>query len=58
MNHTSEVGKTNPGLRELKNEVGRETEEHERNSVMGAYYAAITLMTPVRPSMYPHEPSV
>ena len=23
-----------------------------------SYYAAITLTTPVRPSMYPHEPSV
>jgi len=31
MNHTSVVGKTNPCLKELNSEVGRETEEHERN---------------------------
>lgn len=31
MNHTSEVGKTNGSLKELNSEVGRETQEHERN---------------------------
>jgi len=31
MNYTNEVGKTNPGLKELNNEVGKETEEHEIN---------------------------
>jgi hypothetical protein len=31
MNHKSEIGKTNPGLKELNNKVGKETEEHEGN---------------------------
>ena len=37
---------------------GLQGNHHKGASQRLAYYAAITLTTPVRPSMYPHEPSV
>jgi len=32
MNYTNKAGETNSGLKELYNEAGKETEEHEENN--------------------------